>query len=79
MVECQGKVRGILTEHRPVLEALAAALIEKEVLQGDEIERIVNGPSSPGQPLPGPEPSSSPRLAGEGGPAPALAPSPSPA
>lgn len=45
--ECQTKVRGLLQDRRVALDALAAALIEKEVLDSEEIKRIVNG-----EPLP---------------------------
>jgi cell division protease FtsH len=74
---CQKKVKKLLEDHRPKLEALAKALVEKEVLNGEEINKIVKG-----EPLDKPV-SGLPRGGGseEGGSAPggAAAPAPSPA
>jgi len=39
--ECRQRARSILTEHRDRLKKLSDALLEKEVLDGDEAKRIV--------------------------------------
>jgi cell division protease FtsH len=39
--EAHERARSILTQHRDRLKRLAAALLEKEVLDGDEAKRIV--------------------------------------
>ncbi len=43
IADCQQKVAKLLKTHRPKLEALAKALVEKEVLNGDEINRLIKG------------------------------------
>lgn len=43
IAECLERVRGLLTENRTKLENLASALMEKEVLNGEEITRIIKG------------------------------------
>jgi cell division protease FtsH len=43
IAECQDKVTGLLRANRPKLENLAKALVEKEVLNREEINRIVAG------------------------------------
>ncbi len=51
--ECQEKVKNLLTANRSTLESLAKALIEKEVLNGEEIDRLVKGePLDPAPPAP---------------------------
>ncbi|MEK9152571.1 MAG: ATP-dependent zinc metalloprotease FtsH, partial [Patescibacteria group bacterium] len=45
--ECQANVRDLLTENRPLLEKLAAALIEHETLKARDIERILGCPQAP--------------------------------
>ncbi len=74
IAEAQERVKAILTEHRPTLEALAKKLVEKEVLNGEEINALVEGRPlvPPAAPSPGPRSES----AGAG---PDLAPAPSPA
>ncbi len=81
IAECQEKVKGLLRERRSALDALAAALIEKEVLNGDEIERIVNGgPSGSPTTLPSSGSVAPDSRLNEGGSAPGVAtPFPSPA
>jgi cell division protease FtsH len=49
--ECHGRAREILTQHKERLKRLSDALLEKEVLDGDEAKRIVMsneaGPEAP--------------------------------
>ena len=47
---CYERARQTLVEHRATLDTLANALLEKEVLDGEEVKRIV-GPLTP-QPIP---------------------------
>jgi cell division protease FtsH len=74
IAEAQERVKAILTEHRPTLEALAKKLVEKEVLNGEEINALVEGRPlvPPAAPPPGPRSEST-------GAGPDLAPAPSPA
>lgn len=75
MADCQGRVEKILTEHRLVLETLAKKLVEKEVLNGDEINAIVDG-----TPLADAAVHVPPVVRGDaGGAAPGLTPAPTPA
>ena len=39
--DCYGNARATLTSHRAQLDLLAAALLEKEVLDGEEVKRLV--------------------------------------
>ncbi|MFA6029772.1 MAG: ATP-dependent zinc metalloprotease FtsH [Elusimicrobiota bacterium] len=39
--ECQSKVREMLTRNRATLDALAAKLIEKEVLEAEEVDAVI--------------------------------------
>jgi cell division protease FtsH len=77
--ECLERVKKLLTDNRGKLENLARALIEKEVLDGEQIDRIIRGepvdpPSQPSSP-----PAAAPRRE-EGGSHPGVgAPAPSPA
>ena len=75
MADAQEKVNRILTDHRDALETLAKRLVEKEVLNSEEINAIVDGvpPSVP------PSASVPPMSSTEGGAAPGFAPAPSPA
>lgn len=41
--EAYDRARGILDRERPLLERLAAALLEREVLEGAELERLLIG------------------------------------
>jgi cell division protease FtsH len=41
--ECKEKVKKLLSDNRGKLDALAKALVEKEVLSSDEITRIIKG------------------------------------
>ena len=43
IADAQARVKTILTDNRAVLETLAKRLMEKEVLNGDEINAIVDG------------------------------------
>ncbi|MBK6879402.1 MAG: ATP-dependent zinc metalloprotease FtsH [Elusimicrobia bacterium] len=75
IAESQQRVRIILNEGRTALEALAKSLMEKEVLNGDEIAALIAGGTLPAAP---------PTSAGDtpdaaGSAAGGLAPSPSPA
>ena len=46
--EQYAKARGILEEHRSEVEAMAAALLERETVDREEVELIVNGDFSNG-------------------------------
>jgi cell division protease FtsH len=75
IADAQARVKTILTDNRTVLENLAKRLVEKEVLNSDEIIAIVDGktPSDPAVPAP-------PVAQGDaGGAAPGLTPAPTPA
>jgi len=50
--ECYANARRILERHRDKLDAIAAALIEKESLNQDDIDAIVNGPEKGGDGAP---------------------------
>jgi cell division protease FtsH len=55
--EAHDTARSLLTEHRDELEALTARLLEKEVLDGDEVRALLGLPpaqSHPPVPLPAP-------------------------
>jgi cell division protease FtsH len=41
--ECHGRAKKLLTENRDKLEAIAKKLIEKETLDGEELEKTFNG------------------------------------
>jgi cell division protease FtsH len=41
------RTREILTEHRGALEALAAALLEHETIEGDDALRLIAGAGAP--------------------------------
>ncbi len=43
IAECMVKVKQLLSDNRGKLDALSKALVEKEVLNGDEINRIIKG------------------------------------
>ncbi|MCX5909146.1 MAG: ATP-dependent zinc metalloprotease FtsH [Deltaproteobacteria bacterium] len=53
--ETHKRVRGILTEKRPVLNELAKLLLEKEIVQGEELRKMLAKPESPA-PIPPPTP-----------------------
>jgi cell division protease FtsH len=63
---CHKRVRGILGEKREVLNQLAKLLLEKEIVQGDEMRALMGktkpaAPALPGEPpkeLPAPQPAS---------------------
>jgi cell division protease FtsH len=46
--ECQEKARGLLTDHRRELDALASALLERETLDEEEIHRVTGLKGTPG-------------------------------
>jgi cell division protease FtsH len=50
-----GRARKILTDHRPVLERVAEALLEREVLDAEEVQLLIEG-----RPLKAREPESEP-------------------
>ncbi|MBI4395813.1 MAG: cell division protein FtsH, partial [Elusimicrobia bacterium] len=79
IAESQETVRNILSDNRPKLEALAKSLVEKEVLDGEAINRIVRGEPLE-KPAESPE-SGAARPREEGGPShgTVIAPHPSPA
>ena len=58
MEEAHQRVRGILGKHRDVLDQLAHLLLEKELVQGEELRRMLGKPVAeippPPQPLPPP-------------------------
>jgi cell division protease FtsH len=62
--DCHKRVRGILGEKREVLNQLAKLLLEKEIVQGDEMRALMGktkpaAPAVPGEPpkeLPAPQP-----------------------
>jgi cell division protease FtsH len=64
--DCHKRVRGILGEKREVLNQLAKLLLEKEIVQGDEMRALMGkteppAPALPGEPpkeLPAPQPAS---------------------
>jgi len=41
--DCYGRARTLIVEHRPTLERVATTLLEKESLEGDELERVLAG------------------------------------
>ncbi|HEV2356795.1 MAG TPA: cell division protein FtsH, partial [bacterium] len=45
--ECYGRARQVLTEHKPVLERISRALLERESLESDDLDLLIAG-----QPLP---------------------------
>jgi cell division protease FtsH len=75
MADAQARVKTLLTDNRAILETLAKTLVEKEVLNGEEINAIVDGrpPSEPSAPAVVPAPDN------EGGAAPGLTSAPLPA
>lgn len=76
IAESQERVRAILSEHRGALDTLANTLVEKEVLNGEEITALLEGRPLPsaGESTPRPKEGDSP----EGG-SPSLTPAPTPA
>src|SRR3989339_742596 len=47
VMECYNKAKTLLTQRSDTLHRLATALLEKEVLDGDEIDRIISGETEP--------------------------------
>ncbi len=43
--ECYQRARAIIVEHRPTLDRVAKTLLEKESLEGDELDRVLAGES----------------------------------
>lgn len=56
--ESHERVRRILSEKRPILEALAKLLLEKEIVPGEELRRMLDKPETPLE-LPAPSPAKS--------------------
>ena len=50
MLECYNKAKKILVERIDTLHRLATALLEKEVLDGEEIDRIISGGNGSAEP-----------------------------
>jgi len=48
---CYERAKHALVTNRGLLETLAGALLEKEVLDGEEVRRLLNLPASSGQPV----------------------------
>jgi len=48
------RATGILTEHRPILDAVAAALLEHEVLDAPQLKQLINGEPLTVKPAPAP-------------------------
>jgi cell division protease FtsH len=76
MSECQARVMTVLTEGRAALDGLAKALMEREVLNGDEITAVIEG-----RPLPPFEPATGSPVKpdDDAGASPSLTPAPTPA
>jgi cell division protease FtsH len=51
MTDAHDQARRILTKRRDMLEAVTRRLLEKEVMEGDELRRILNAPAPPADPL----------------------------
>jgi cell division protease FtsH len=47
---CYAKAREIIAENRSLLDKIAAILLERETLDGQEFEALVNGEELPGKP-----------------------------
>jgi cell division protease FtsH len=47
VTEAFEKARGLLLENRPILDDIALALLERETINGDELERLINGETLP--------------------------------
>jgi cell division protease FtsH len=41
--ECYSRARAVLTEHKETLDRIAKALLERELLQGDELDTLIAG------------------------------------
>jgi cell division protease FtsH len=57
--ECYSRARQVLTEHKPVLERISRALLERESLESDDLDLLIAG-----QPLPPDMPETPPPLPG---------------
>jgi cell division protease FtsH len=60
------RARGILVEHRDALDKLAAALLERETLDREQVELVVAGKALPPQVVPDPPRAPEPPTAGPG-------------
>src|SRR5579871_4519243 len=67
--ECYGRARQVLTDHQPHLRRIAEALLDRETLEGDELDAVIAG-----RPLPPQLRENVPAPAGRTSPAPAPAP-----
>jgi cell division protease FtsH len=54
MTEAHDTARRILTDHRSSLESVTRLLLEKEVMEGDELRRLLGMPPVPAEPAPSP-------------------------
>ena len=73
--EATEQVRTILRRHRPALDAIARVLMEKEVLDGEELRKLICANPPPGQPATNGD-AAMPAPAGEGEPKSASEPRP---
>jgi len=73
--ECYERARTIITEHRSKLESVAKALLERESLEGEDLERALAGEALEPEPVPAP-PEVKPEPARAEKPMPALKPKP---
>jgi cell division protease FtsH len=79
--DAQSRARSVLNERRPLLDKLAAVLLEVETVEGEELTRLLN--SDPNEPWPPPgeqraEPPSEPSAPATPTPRPAYEPAPKP-
>jgi cell division protease FtsH len=72
--EAYAKATHILTDHRELLERIAATLLERETIDREDLEYLVRGDALP--PKPSPPPPASPLTAASPKPAPAPRPTP---
>jgi cell division protease FtsH len=47
--DAHGRVQQILSEKRPILDELAALLLDKEIVQGEELRRMLGKPETPAE------------------------------
>ena len=54
MTDAHETARRILTEHRGNLESVTQRLLEKEVMEGEELRKLLGFPTVPAEPTPSP-------------------------